>query len=747
MYDVKDVPDINSLLSFQTDEINNRVVCSIAGELKILYCSPVIFEKVLSFIDGGVSFGDLESIFLLEYSTEQVRNFISTLLNEEIIQNINPQNKLHMPKTIVIGTGVISNEINAFTKVSITEFLQDNFCGDFDMAIFAPDICTYKQAMEVNKKLYLLNKPYTQIYNNGDELLAGPLVIPRQSACLECLVTSKIKKINKNIQLVSGMSLNLEEIFDINYSNDTSDAQSDSSIAFIVNKVGEEMINYYNNKPSNLLDFQYKIQLNHKDEKERMNITKEEKRPVTACKFCNGMNENLYRVSSKEDFDFQNFELKVPEVLKPSQIMYSTGGFRSMSQVETEIFIAKEIEKLGKKFRVERETTNTFEGVIPSCNTFVDEGRFPNSPYLFRKSDACGKGLTERQSYFSGMFELFEELNTQYLGDIPIIKAAYNTVKDYAVDLPSLAKTIQNEKTAYDDFNEWMEIDWVVMASLTNGEKKLVPAFLIFYTDVELDGVFFGSTSTGNGSAAILEDSILHALFEIIERDSWMIGQSNPHILPLVDYKSSKNEVLLNRIKEIEAMGYKVIIRDYTTDIGIPVFRTWIVEPDNYSRFACSGVGCHLSQEIALERSVTEAIQSYEKVEEVSYASVNQKFLHESRVNLYNQHFLVNKDILSQTDKITLIEQPFYEKTTSYDLIKEVSNRLKEKIGGDVYFLPLKKEGFDAEVVRVVATGNIQHHHYPIIAVSSRMFEFGIRCGYSNKLTTYEELYLGDYQM
>jgi hypothetical protein len=85
--------------------------------------------------------------------------------------------------------------------------------------------------------------------------------------------------------------------------------------------------------------------------------------------------------------------------------------------------------------------------------------------------------------------------------------------------------------------------------------------------------------------------------------------------------------------------------------------------------------------------------------------------------------------------------------TSSYDVIKNVCELIKEKVGGDVYYIDLTRQEMDVKLVKVVALGgDFQAMNFPIISASKRMFEFGIRCGYSDKKTTYEELFLGSYQ-
>lgn len=75
------------------------------------------------------------------------------------------------------------------------------------------------------------------------------------------------------------------------------------------------------------------------------------------------------------------------------------------------------------------------------------------------------------------------------------------------------------------------------------------------------------------------------------------------------------------------------------------------------------------------------------------------------------------------------------------EIIKKISESIKEKVVGDVYCVSLTKPGMNVKVARVLLTGDIQKLNYPIISDSKEMFEFGIRCGYSDKKTTCEELF------
>lgn len=342
---------------------------------------------------------------------------------------------------------------------------------------------------------------------------------------------------------------------------------------------------------------------------------------------------------------------------------------------------------------------------------------------------------------------MIEHISIQYTGDVPVIAAKYKDVKKFAIDMPYLASTIMNTNTAYEKFDEDIETDWVVATSLSSTSKKLVPAFLVFMLDVELKGTLFGTASTGVASGATLEDAILHGLFEVIEHDGWLIGQANPYILPVVDYTSSSSTKVRELVAKVKSMGYDIITRDYTNDFTIPVFRTYITNRENFSQYSSNGFGCHVLPELALERSITEAAQFCDSLFGSSKSSLLTKnVLSTSLVNLYNQHFLVNKDILGKTDRKTIIGKSILEFNSSYDLIQKLTKLIKEKIGGDVYYVEMSKPGMNVKVVRTIVTGEIQRMNHPIISTSKRMFEFGIRCEYSDKKMTYEELFMGDYQ-
>lgn len=91
-------------------------------------------------------------------------------------------------------------------------------------------------------------------------------------------------------------------------------------------------------------------------------------------------------------------------------------------------------------------------------------------------------------------------------------------------------------------------------------------------------------------------------------------------------------------------MGYKVVVRDYTNDIGIPVFRAWIVSLDDYTAYAFNGFGASYDPEIALERAITEAVQSANKTDgKVKTLKPSAGYMMDDPNSIYNLGYFIKR--------------------------------------------------------------------------------------------------------
>ena len=78
-YYSKDVPWISQQYAFNIDEKTPRVICSAAGQIKVLNCDPDILEEVLSYVDGNNSFAEIERKFVDRFSLQDIKSFLNTI--------------------------------------------------------------------------------------------------------------------------------------------------------------------------------------------------------------------------------------------------------------------------------------------------------------------------------------------------------------------------------------------------------------------------------------------------------------------------------------------------------------------------------------------------------------------------------------------------------------------------------------------------------------------------------------------
>lgn len=198
-YNGNEVPLINEFYSQLADYENNRVICSSEGQIKVLNCEPNILFEVLSLIDGIRSFDEIESKLSNKYLLVEIREFLSTLLDEKILivpsfSNMNNS----IPSILVISDDEFWIKSNKYKSISIKDFMSDSKLLKFDIAIDISTLSTYEDILTLNQKLYKIDKKFVIIRCNGENIAAGPLIIPGNSGCYECLVSMELKSLNKN---------------------------------------------------------------------------------------------------------------------------------------------------------------------------------------------------------------------------------------------------------------------------------------------------------------------------------------------------------------------------------------------------------------------------------------------------------------------------------------------------------------------------------------------------------------------
>ncbi|RKM63322.1 hypothetical protein D6856_04160 [Butyrivibrio sp. XB500-5] len=725
--------------ALSTTPFKDGVLISADGELKMIECDHDVLEEVLGKADHPITYKELLNAFVPKYEKEEVEAFIDVLLEEKLIKKIEKKTrkKIHLR---VIGEGKLAEYITdrTYDDIEITEvvgaceYLKRKGTSDDSVVLIVSENYDIGTVLDLNEKMLADDTAFTVISTQIDSIKLGPSVVPYKSACVGCYYTHQIEQ----LRIVSGENIGFEDIRDIKHSFPCEEVPEETSV--YVSKVMNEIRTLY--REDDLPAFMNKIiEFDSSNEKRVIAFT-----PTTSCPYCKGMNRKLITYE-----EYKNSKSEEPQFISNEKILYKVGGYRSTGTEETKKILDEAIERTGLEVRVEEAGDNPLADVMPSFDASVKTSYKNKTPYIMYAINSQGKGLNPRQAYFSACFELFERLSARYYGDKRLVRATPNEVgKDgYSLELIKRQKRMIDKEY---DIDHDRAIDWVEAKSVLSGKSKLVPASFVYLSNVTFKSIDNGISSTGLAAGATVEDAVLQGLFEVIEHDAWIMGQANRCVLPRVDIYSSKNNELKKLMKQIEELGYEIITRDYSNDLGFPVFRTWIVDRNDYEHYAVNGFGASLSAEIALERSVTEAVQSLipeKDIDICDYGSVSDYESMYSYDSFYSLSYFVRKDINSEGEIKKMDEYKDTEYLSVKEMIDIVSGRIKEVLGedADILYTNLTKKSIGIPVVRVIVEGDVQRTGDPVRAVSARTLKYPVYKKVSNKEAVIEDLYLGPY--
>jgi len=316
-----------------------------------------------------------------------------------------------------------------------------------------------------------------------------------------------------------------------------------------------------------------------------------------------------------------------------------------------------------------RSAKDTLAEIIPICNrinvtrisniTYLDKLSIPNfSAILPGTEDSIwvysGKGITSADAEASALMEAIERyssLSNTYSKSL--IRGTYENLSKSHLRVLHPEEVIEFVNQDYHDTNSIT--DFVKGFDLLNQEVVLVPAQLALsrYCAVPPSiNVFQSSHTNGLASGNVLEESVFHALCEVIERDAISIADlcasSIPYniieritdslrqaenggydlkripaadkfvddasIFPEVDISDIVREFdpIKNLVERFANAGITLTIKEITQhDIGIPTFVASSIEwiSHDYGYFA-KGYGTHTDAKTALIRAITEVSQT-----------------------------------------------------------------------------------------------------------------------------------------
>lgn len=219
----------------------------------------------------------------------------------------------------------------------------------------------------------------------------------------------------------------------------------------------------------------------------------------------------------------------------------------------------------------------------------------------------AGKGIGTHQAKASAMMEGFERYSAERQEDEEIIVANMRELKDDFIDPKTL--NLSKEVQHYTNF----EIEWSNAFDLIDKKEYLIPSNAIYHPYIPENNclALFKGNTNGLASGNVLEESILHGIFEVIERDAWSIYELTHKNSYQIDLSTIKSPAINNILEKFANEEIHIKLMDITADINVP---TILASADDTllkdAGLLSIGIGTHLNPEIAVLRALTEVAQS-----------------------------------------------------------------------------------------------------------------------------------------
>jgi YcaO-like protein with predicted kinase domain len=232
----------------------------------------------------------------------------------------------------------------------------------------------------------------------------------------------------------------------------------------------------------------------------------------------------------------------------------------------------------------------------------------------------AGKGATAQAARISAVMEAIERTCAEEVDDFRVRAATYRhlrrvqpdrVIDPCAYDLPF--------DTAY---RPDRSIAWIEGYDVLSGREVWVPLDVVISPGAQ--GVCAGVDTNGLASGNTYTEAVLHALYEIIERDADAHDQfvrryGDDDIQPSIRLiePTTLESPAADWIDRLRAVGLTVTIRDlsHSHDLGVPAYRATVADwsfPGSEGRTErFTGLGCDLDAGNAVFRAVSEAVQSH----------------------------------------------------------------------------------------------------------------------------------------
>ena len=274
-----------------------------------------------------------------------------------------------------------------------------------------------------------------------------------------------------------------------------------------------------------------------------------------------------------------------------------------------------------------------YEAGIAASPKIIFESLFNDEPkvHILRFPLASIENLTDGNSHLNhsglgssceineaiskAIGELLERYTLTIYRNAELLQASVDDlkIKSFHFLNPFLAASFseaQKQKFPNRRFNNQSKFRWAEGKSLMTGSRAFIPAQMVFWNyRLAVDEPFIQqSTTNGNGGMFTLEEAILSGLYELIERDAFLVYWFNSIAPRRIRKDSLKNPKFQELLSDINRYNIDIEILDITSDLGIPVFAVVLLDHSKQGPAVILASSCGPDPEVLVLRIINEAL-------------------------------------------------------------------------------------------------------------------------------------------
>ena len=379
-----------------------------------------------------------------------------------------------------------------------------------------------------------------------------------------------------------------------------------------------------------------------------------------------------------------------------------------------------------------RHHISPITGMVSDLRAMTASDR-PSPLHVWRADGgtAWGKGTTSAQARTAALCEALEMASGRFRGDEPRERASFRALGGRAIhpntyllfsDRQYARRKEWNAAAGWfryipEPFDEEAEIDWVHAWSMTRETFRLLPAACCYYGHPDVSAF---ADPNGQGAGNTLDEAVLHAMLELVERDAVAIWWFNRVQRPAVDIDAVDDPVVQAVRADAAQAGRELWVLDLTADLGIPVFAAISRACQGPERIGF-GFGAALDPRTALVSALGEVHQIA-----MTMAEAQDRWLREWwRAATIAEHAYLAPDAAAAVRHIGNHHRSSERDTAAS--IAECRGRLEQQ-GLEVLVIDQTRPDIGLPTVRVIVPG-LRHWRPPRYA-AGRLYDVPVRLGW-----------------